>query len=70
MDFPKEKMELTSSHSDKESEKGWLVLNLGTLDLEGVSRIYINLDVVEELKAGAQRHAEVLERMRTLLGGD
>ncbi|MBI3944652.1 MAG: hypothetical protein HY321_01920 [Armatimonadetes bacterium] len=70
MDFPKEKMEFATTHGDKESDQGWLVLNLGTLDLEGVSRIYINLDLVDDLRKRGERHSDALERMRSLLGGD
>lgn len=70
MDFPKEKMEVTSSHGDRPSESGWLVLHLGTLDLEGVSKIYINLDHLADLKEHSHRHTDALERMRSLLGGD
>ncbi|MDH7568787.1 MAG: hypothetical protein QHJ73_04295 [Armatimonadota bacterium] len=70
MDFPKEKMEIVSTHGGKPSEKGWLVLHLGALDLEGISRIYVNLDDLEDLKARGERHSAALERMRSLLGGD
>ena len=70
MDFPREKMEYTAAHGDRSSEKGWLVLSLGALDLEGVSRIYINLDDVDDLKQRGERRTEALERMRSLLGGD
>lgn len=70
MDFPREKMEIVSSHGGQESEKGWLVLNLGTLDLEGITRIYVNLDDVADVRKHGERHSDVLERMRSLLGGD
>jgi len=70
MDFPKEKMEIVGSHGGKTSEKGWLVLHLGALDLEGVSKIYIDLEDLEGLKERGERHTDVLERMRSLLGGD
>ncbi len=70
MDFPKEKMEIVTSHGGKTSEKGWLVLKLGTLDLEGVSKIYVDLDAVEELQRQGAVPSDVLKRTRSLLGGD
>jgi len=70
MDFPREKMEFVTSHGGKTSEKGWLVLNLRTLDLEGITRIYIDLEDVEDLRERGERHSDALRRMRSLLGGD
>ena len=70
MDFPREKMEIIASHGGKESEQGWLVLHLGTLDLEGITKIYVNLADVEDVRKRGDRHSDVLERMRSLLGGE
>ncbi|HOJ21448.1 MAG TPA: hypothetical protein PLU39_08740 [Armatimonadota bacterium] len=70
MDFPKERMEIVSHHGGKESEEGWLVLNLGPFDLEGITKIYVNLDDIADIRRHGERRAEVLEQMRSLLGCD
>ncbi len=70
VDFSKEKMEFVTTHGGKTSEKGWLVLHLGTLDLEGITRIYVDMEMVEQIRDRGERHSDVLQRMRNLLGGD
>lgn len=70
MDFPKEKMEFVTSHEGKTSDEGWLVLHIGGMDLDGITKIYIDLAEVAAVKQRGERHSEVLERMRSLLGGD
>ncbi|HEX2999804.1 MAG TPA: hypothetical protein VHR86_06170 [Armatimonadota bacterium] len=70
MEFPKEKMEIVPAHEGKASEKGWLVLHISALDLEGISKVFVNLDEVENLKGHGARHEEMLERMRSLLGAE
>ena len=70
IEFPKEKMEFVTSHGGVASEEGWLVLHIGSMDLDGISKIYIDLAEVQEIKQRGERHSSVLEQMRSLLGGD
>ncbi len=68
--FPKEKMSYTSTYEGKKSDDGWLVLNIGDVDLEGVSKIYIDLAEVEKLKTKKSKAQEALEEAKRLLSGD
>lgn len=67
--FPKEKMSHVSIYAGNKSEEGWLVLNIGNMELEGVSKIYIDLRDVEGVKERSSREADALEQAKRLLGG-
>jgi hypothetical protein len=69
MDFPRQKMRFTSTHSGNESEGGWLVLDIRNVDLEGVGQIVINLADVREIKAKGDQQDDLLRQVRSLLGG-
>jgi len=69
MDFPKTHLKYLRSRGEKESRQGWLVLDIKALDLEGVTKICLNMDDVEavqERKAASEVEAE---RLKKLLGG-
>lgn len=68
--LPKEKLGYTTTYQGRTSEAGWLVLNIANLDLEGVSKIYIDLSDVEEVKSRKSKESEALEKARKLLGGE
>ncbi len=53
----------------KQSEEGWLELDIRSVDLEGAGKIYIDLDEIEELKARRSAETDALERAKKLLGG-
>lgn len=67
--FPKAKMGHTSTYQGNKSEEGWLILNIGNVELEGVSKIFIDLRDVEEVKARAAKGSEALDKTKHLLGG-
>jgi hypothetical protein len=69
MIFPRNKMRIVEVHDGKRPERGWLELNTASADLEGVSKIYINLDELESLREEMSRASEAAERARRLLGG-
>ncbi|MEJ5296669.1 MAG: hypothetical protein WHZ52_01385 [Armatimonadota bacterium] len=69
MIFPKSKMRIIEVHDGKRPEQGWLELNTASVDLEGVSKIYINLDELETLRKEMGQASEAAERARKLLGG-
>ncbi|MCL6630699.1 MAG: hypothetical protein K6U00_13980 [Armatimonadetes bacterium] len=68
--FPKEKMSHTTSYRGDKSDEGWLILNIGNVELEGVSKIYIDLRDVEEVKEHSAKSSEALEQAKRLLGGE
>lgn len=67
MEFPKDKMEFSPTHEGKGTEQGWLVLDIRALDLEGVSKIYIDLSEVEKVKQKRVKEGDALQRARKLL---
>ncbi|MDW8320350.1 MAG: hypothetical protein RMM08_03210 [Armatimonadota bacterium] len=60
MNFPKNRMRITYSHEGRQSEKGWLVLDVRGLDLDGVNSIVIPLEDIEKLQEGSQQQANPL----------
>lgn len=68
--FPKEKMSHTSSYEGNKSEEGWLVLNIGNVELEGVQKIYIDLGDIKDVKARAEKGLDALEEAKRLLGAE
>ncbi|MBP6963649.1 MAG: hypothetical protein KBC96_04495 [Armatimonadetes bacterium] len=69
MQFPKEKMSFTSSYKGEKSEQGWLVLDIGNVELEGVTKIEIDLQDVETVKKRKSTESDALDDARRLLGG-
>jgi hypothetical protein len=68
MQFPKDKMKInTGSYQGRESESGWLILDVKNVDLDGISQVYINLDDIEKLKSRSTQDKDLLEKMRNLL---
>lgn len=68
--FPKEKIGYTTSLQGNKSDEGWLVLNIGNVELEGVTKLYIDLREVDEIKQRASKESDALNKARKLLGGD
>ena len=68
--FPKEKIGHTTSYQGNKSEDGWLILNIGNMELEGVNKVYIDLRDVGEIKAHASKESDALDRTKRLLGGE
>ncbi|NCO33163.1 MAG: hypothetical protein GW893_04730 [Armatimonadetes bacterium] len=50
MEFPTERMDITYSHGGNNSGLGWLVLNLSGLDMEGVNKLYVDIESLGALK--------------------
>jgi hypothetical protein len=60
-------MKLTQTFQGRESDNGWLILDIKTIDLDGVSQIAINLDDLERIKARSNKEKDLLDQMRNLL---
>lgn len=67
MQFPKDKMKLSQTYQGRESELGWLVLDIRNVDLDGVTQICINVDDIERLRQRSGQDQDLLEKMRNLL---
>ena len=68
--FPKSKMSHTSTYQGNVSEDGWLILTIGNVELEGVTKIYIDLEDLEEIRGKSAKESEALNKAKRLLGGD
>ena len=68
--FPKEKMGHTSIYQGNKSDEGWLIINIGNVELEGVNKVYIDLKDVKWVKEKASKESEALDNARRLLGGE
>lgn len=67
MNFPKGRMRILHSHEGKQSEKGWLVLDIRGLDLDGVNSIVIPMEDIERLQEEPQQQVNPLEQLHKLL---
>lgn len=68
--FPKSKMRIVETWDGRENQNGYLELNVAAVDIEGASKITINLDEVEALRGQRSAESESLKQARRLLGGD
>jgi hypothetical protein len=69
MDFPKEKIGFQTTHRGEVSADGWLVLDVAKLDLDGVTKIYVDMRDVDAARARGGEQDEQLRKARELLGG-
>jgi hypothetical protein len=68
--FPKEKMQVVTSHQGKTSDVGWLVLDFSKTDSEGIGKVYIDLGEVRSLQEKKGEEADLMKRTRELLSFD
>lgn len=68
--FPKEKIGHTVSYQGNKSDEGWLVLNIGNMELDGVNKIYVDLNDIDSIKKKAAKESEALKKARMLLCGE
>ncbi|HEY3298599.1 MAG TPA: hypothetical protein VGK34_08095 [Armatimonadota bacterium] len=68
--FPKSKLSHTSLYQGNKSDDGWLILDIGNMELEGVTKLYIDLREVGEIKDKSSRKSESVSDLKRLLGGD
>ena len=68
--FPKSKMSHTSTYQGNVSDEGWLILSIGNVELEGVTKIYIDLQDLQEIKQKSAKESDALNKAKKLLGGD
>ena len=68
--FPKSKMSHTSTYQGNVTDEGWLILSIGNVELEGVTKIYIDLQDLQEIKQKSAKESDALNKAKKLLGGD
>jgi hypothetical protein len=67
--FPKAKMGYTPTYQGDKTDEGWLVLDIGNMELEGVTKIYIDLRDIDAVKERKTKESKESDNVRRLLGG-
>jgi len=70
MRIPKERLEVKPTFEGRDSPAGWLEINLKGLDLDGVTRLYIDMRDLEGLRSRQSEADDLLKRLRGSLGGE
>ena len=68
--YPKEKMSYTPVYKGNKSQDGWIVLDIGNIELDGVTKVYIDLKDIEDVKVKKSAQEDALDKARKLLGGE
>jgi hypothetical protein len=69
MRISRERLEVKPAYEGRDSPAGWLEINLKGLDLDGVTRLYIDLADIEGLRSKRGEADDLLKRLRGSLGG-
>lgn len=68
MRIPKERLEVKPTFEGRESPAGWLEINLKGLDLEGVTKLYLDLAELEGLRSRQGQAEDLFKKLRGTLG--
>jgi hypothetical protein len=68
MEVPERFVKFVSSYRGQTSEEGWVEIDVKALDLEGVSRIYVNLAHVASKRGKADEAASLLDKWDAVFG--
>jgi hypothetical protein len=69
MNFPRNRMRFVRTHEGSVSAAGWLELDVRAVDLEGASKVFIDLAEVDRMRAAGDQSDQALETAKRLLGG-
>ena len=70
MEFPKNRIEYSLLYGGKKTEKGWLILNLKGLDIEGVNELALDVEAIKAVLEKGGDRSEHIKRARQLLGSE
>jgi hypothetical protein len=68
MEIPARFIRVSPSHRGVKSEDGWLEIDLRAIDLEGLSKIYVNLSDVARIKQKRDDAATLLDAWDSAFG--
>jgi hypothetical protein len=68
MQIPARFLRVNPSYRGTESEEGWLEIDIKAVDIEGASRLYINLDDVAKLRKKRDAAASLLDAWDATFG--
>jgi len=70
MRIPRERLEVKPTFEGKDSPAGWLEINLKGLDLDGVTKLYVDMADIEGLRARQGAADDLLKRLRGTLADE
>ncbi len=68
MEIPARFIRVSPSHRGVKSEDGWLEIDLRAIDLEGLTKIYVNLSDVARIKQKRDDAAALLDAWDSAFG--
>ena len=68
MQIPSRFLRVNPSYRGTESKEGWLEIDIKAVDIEGVSRLYVNLDDVARMKAKRGEASKLLDAWDAAFG--
>ena len=69
MRLPKDRMRFSETYQGKEAPAGFVVLTLRGLDLDGINEMWIDLELVEELRQKKGASGDAAAQFKALFGG-
>jgi hypothetical protein len=68
MQIPARFLRVNPSYRGVQSEEGWLEIDIKAVDIEGVSRLYVNLDDVARLRTKRAEAGKLLDAWDAAFG--
>lgn len=68
MRIPTRFIRYAATHSGATSQEGFLEIDIRALDLDGVTKLYVNLDDVANVKSKRDSAVEALDAWETMFG--
>lgn len=68
MQIPARFLRVHPSYRGVRSQEGWLEIDIKAVDIEGVSRLFVNLDDVAKLRAKRDEAASLLDAWEAAFG--
>lgn len=68
MRIPARFIKYASTHSGATSQEGFIEIDVRALDLDGVTKLYVNLDDVANVKSKRDGAVEALDAWETMFG--
>ncbi len=68
MRLPKERLKFSEGYQGRESPAGFIVLNLRGLDLEGINELWLDLALVDEIRAKKSAQDDAAAQFKAMFG--
>ena len=68
MHVPKRFLKVAKQYRGRASAEGWLEIDVKAMDMDGLSKVYVNLDEVASLRGKRDEAAELLDKWDAVFG--